>query len=99
MHNIIVRLDAEADITEAHNWYNEQTAGVGEDFIAAVDACLSRIQAHPFSYPVIRKKVRRALLQRFPYALFYLTQEDTIVIIACFHVHRDPKHWQKRALH
>jgi hypothetical protein len=40
--------------------------------------------------------VRRALLRKFPYGVFYFVFDDTVVVLACFHTRRDPKDWQKR---
>jgi len=45
----------------------------------------------------VHEQVRRALLRKFPYALFYLMSKDTIVVIACFHIGRIPADWQSRA--
>jgi plasmid stabilization system protein ParE len=45
----------------------------------------------------VHEQVRRALLRKFPYALFYLFNEETIVVVACFHVRRSPADWQRRA--
>jgi hypothetical protein len=42
------------------------------------------------------KNVRRALLRRFPYSLFFVVEDEALIVIACFHASRDPSHWQKR---
>jgi plasmid stabilization system protein ParE len=41
-------------------------------------------------------EVRRALTRRFPYAIFYLVDEEQVVVIAVFHSSRDPKEWKAR---
>jgi hypothetical protein len=47
---------------------------------------------------VVFKSVRRALLRRFPYALFFVIDEQTLYfVIACFHASRNPLQWQRRA--
>jgi hypothetical protein len=46
---------------------------------------------------VVFKSVRRALLRRFPYALFFVVEEQTLFVIACFHASRNPLQWQWRA--
>lgn len=40
--------------------------------------------------------IRRALLRRFPYCVFYIVLSNEIVVLACVHGHRDPKIWQDR---
>ncbi|MDQ3815460.1 MAG: type II toxin-antitoxin system RelE/ParE family toxin [Armatimonadota bacterium] len=103
---LLIRPEAEADIVTAHNWYKLQAEGLGTEFLRAVDACLSAIERNPLAYPLIHKQVRRSLIRKFPYAIFYLIEieedEDLsqpvekIVVLACFHAKRDPKQWQKR---
>jgi hypothetical protein len=41
--------------------------------------------------------VRRALVRRFPYAVFYRVESDAPVIIACVHCRSHPRRWQSRA--
>jgi hypothetical protein len=37
--------------------------------------------------------VHRALLRKFPYSIFYFVFDDTVVVLACFHMKRDPQDW------
>lgn len=69
---------------------------MGEEFLAAVTAVLDRVRDNPALYPVVHRDTRRALLPRFPYALFYRAEPDRILVIACFHAKRDPLVWQSR---
>ena len=94
---IIVRPEAEAEVQTAFDWYEKQSDGLGFEFLRALDACLSGITRNPLAYTgVHQKNVRRALVRRFPYALFYLVDEDTIVVIAVFNVKRQPIDWLRR---
>lgn len=54
------------------------------------------MSGNPWQFPVLLKNVRRALLRRFPYALFFHVEDDALIVIACFHASRDPSQWQKR---
>jgi len=51
---------------------------------------------NPQQFPAVFKNVRRALLCRFPYMLFFTIEGDTLLVIACFHASRDPRLWQQR---
>jgi plasmid stabilization system protein ParE len=95
-YQVIVRPEAEREIQEAFDWYEERSEGLGLEFLRAADACLSTVRRNPEAFPVVHEQVRRALLRRFPYALFYLLRDDTIVVIACFHIKRSPADWQRR---
>ena len=45
----------------------------------------------------VHRHVRRALIRRFPYGIYYAVDEELIEVIAVFHAKRDPKRWQDRA--
>ena len=94
--NVIVRPEAEREIQEAFDWYEERSEGLGTEFLRAADACLSGVRRNPDAYQAVHNEVRRALLRKFPYALFYLVRADTIIVLACFHVKRSPADWQRR---
>lgn len=95
-YRLILRPEAELDITEAYEWYEERNQGLGSEFVRAVDACLSAIGRNPQAYAVVHEEVRRALLRRFPYGIFYLVEGESIIVLACFHAKRKPKDWQSR---
>jgi hypothetical protein len=41
------------NIAEAAIWYERQAAGLGAEFVAAVDACFALVAQHPEAFPVI----------------------------------------------
>lgn len=90
---LLVRPEAEADLAEAFRWYEERRPGLGERFLLSVEAALSTIRRNPRAFPVVHKQVRRALLRRFPYGVFYLSDAETVVIVAVFHAKRHPSRW------
>jgi hypothetical protein len=69
-HRLVIRAEAETDITDAAIWYQNQRRGLGEEFIAEVDAALKNAVANPRQHPRLRRKpdVRRILTRRFPIA-------------------------------
>ncbi len=96
MSNVVFTQAARAELIEAQDWYEGQAPGLGRRFRAEVDALTERISAHPLQFPVVFKNVRRALLRRFPYMLFFTIEDDTLLVFACFHASRDPRRWQRR---
>ena len=97
MTKLLVRPAAAADIDEAYRWYERQRVGLGEEFLSAVDAALQDLAAHPAAYAVIHRQTRRALLRRFPYAIFYRLYDENVIVIACMHGRRNPRRWKGRA--
>lgn len=93
----LIRPLAEQEIAEAILWYEEHDVGLGGEFLRAVDVRLGDIKRRPDSVPEVYPRIRRALLARFPYALFFVVTEEVINVIACMHTRRDPRRWQRRA--
>ena len=72
-------------------------AGLGAEYTRAVRAMLAAVERDPRQFPIARGEVRRALLLRFPYALYFILEAERIVVIGCLHGRRDPRLWQSRA--
>ena len=83
------------EIGEAQAWYETQSSGLGEEFVAAIALQLKRLEQAPLLYAEVIPKVHRALLPRFPYGLFYVVREDLIHVLAVLHDKRNPGHWPK----
>ncbi len=95
--NVIIRPEAEAEVQAAFDWYEEQSDGLGFEFLRAIDACLAGVKRNPSAFTIVHDpNIRRALVRRFPYALFYFVEDDTLVIIAVFNVKRHPIDWLRR---
>jgi len=95
-HELILRPEAEADLTEAFEWYEARASGLGFEFVRSVDSLLSSIRRNPLSYPIVYKTIHRALTRKFPYEIFFVLETETVIILAVFHAKRNPKHWQER---
>src|SRR5580692_3383136 len=93
---LVVAPEAELDVTEAYVWYESRRAGLGEEFLSAVDASMERIRRQPTIYPRVHEEYRRALVRRFPYAIFFEYAETAVTVYAVFHTSRDPEKWRLR---
>ena len=80
---------------EAQAWYELQSPGLGDEFIAAIELQLKRLEQAPLLYAEVIPKVRRALLPRFPYGLFFSVRDDLVHVLAVLHDARNPKNWPK----
>jgi toxin ParE1/3/4 len=96
MFKLIFKPLAEIDIAEAAIWYNFQREGLGEEFLLALEAKFNEIQRNPYQFSIIYKNVRRAFPNRFPFGIFFITEENVIYILAIVHTSRNPKIWKKR---
>ena len=93
---VVVRPAAASDLDEAFLWYEGQRSGLGDEFLAAAQAMIDDVARYPLRYPVVRRNTRRALLRRFPYAVYFRTYDEVIVVVACMHGRRNPRRWQVR---
>ena len=93
---IVVRPAAAADIDEAFLWYEGQRPDLGHEFLAAAQTLIDAVAQYPLRYPVVRRNTRRALLRRFPYAIYFRIYDEAIVVVACMHGRRNPRRWQAR---
>ncbi len=91
------RPPARAEFDEAADWYEEQRAGLRAEFVFAVDAIFARLSDEPYAFPIVHgENIRKALVSRFPYAVFFEVDGSKIVVHAVFHMSRDPFIWRGR---
>jgi plasmid stabilization system protein ParE len=69
---------------------------LAKDFLGSFEAVLETLDDHPGSFPEVHHHIRRALMRRFPYAVFYVVGVRGPVILGVFHARRDPKKWKRR---
>jgi toxin ParE1/3/4 len=83
------------EIGEAQEWYEIQSTGLGDEFIAALELQIKRLVQAPLLYAEVIPNVRRTLLPRFPYGLFFTIRSDLIQVLAVMHDARNPHRWPK----
>ena len=88
--------EAEQDLSDAHAWYEGQRVGLGDEMLLCVEAAIESVQRQPEGYVAVEGEIRRALLRRFPYGVFYLVETSEIVVLGVFHAARDPRAWRSR---
>jgi hypothetical protein len=93
---IIFHPDADGEVTEAVQYYEVRSPGLGAELLGEVERALGQISAHPEACQRIGRRVRRKPLWRFPYNLVYATYPDRIRVVAFAHQKRRPLYWQKR---
>lgn len=90
------RPDAEAELSQAARWYEENRRGLGSEFVRAVEASLDSIARNPEMFPRIANDLSRALVKRFPFGIFYSFNDIEIVVLAVFHARRDRRQISRR---
>jgi plasmid stabilization system protein ParE len=90
------RAEAAADVSLARDWYDARSPGLGDSFVSALEQIVDLVAALPEAFPEIAVGLRRALLSRFPYALYYRLEGEVIDVVACLHTRQSPSRWRSR---
>jgi toxin ParE1/3/4 len=93
---VLFRPDAETELTEAWGWYEARREGLGDEFVTCTEAAIARAARVPDGNPRVHGEVRRALVRRFPYGVFYLVEDEALLVLAVAHARRSPGYWLHR---
>ncbi len=94
--HLVIRPEAEAEMADAFDWYEDRMSNLGSEFLLCLDAVFSAIVRNPEQFPRVHRTAQRALTRRFPYGVFFAEDPERVVVLSVFHVKRDPKRWQGR---
>ena len=92
---VIFSEQASAELKAAAFWYEEQCRGLGSEFVRTLDVALHKISRTPMLYAVALDEMRRCLLKKFPFGIFFSIETDHILIVSIFHSRRDIKKLKK----
>lgn len=95
-YTLVVRSVAEDELNEAVDWYEQRWPGKGVELIDAVDTIFRRITTNPRTGTIVADPIRRVLVPKFPYAVFYYVRINDVIVTSVFHTSRDPAIWQGR---
>lgn len=86
---VIVEPGAKEDIIRIKKWYNTQRPGLGNEFTSELDGSINLINKNPLHFQVRFKELRVIILNKFPYLVYYLYENDIIHIIAVLAAKQD----------
>ena len=93
--HLVTQPRAERDVDAIFDWYEDERPRLGRQFLAELRTTYARVLTGPYRYQVLSSDIRRALMKRFPYAVFFAVEDNTIVVIRVLHTQRDPREWQR----
>lgn len=96
MTSVIVQPQAQVDIDEALGWYSQRDPTIAGRLMVELDIVFDRIGDNPTQFPVVDDGVRRALLQKFPYSVYFVVAGDLAAVVAVLHQRRRPIDWNRR---
>ncbi|MBF0503257.1 MAG: type II toxin-antitoxin system RelE/ParE family toxin [Candidatus Riflebacteria bacterium] len=95
-HRLVSDPQADLDVEATFQWYENEAPGLGNEFLVELRTVYDQIVDGPLQFQQLRSGIRRALLHRFPYGVFFSLEHDLIVVIGVLHASRDPAEWQRR---
>ncbi len=87
---------AEADAESARAWYEDESPTAAARFMAEFNRVADSIFEHPDRWPQAEPGTRRALLRKFPFAIYYIVDPDMVMILSVAHHKRRPGYWEGR---
>jgi toxin ParE1/3/4 len=98
VRRIIVNAAAQLELRAAANWYSDQEAGLGEEFVSDIDGTLESLAEGAHRPPIWRpgRPYQKVLIHRFPYIVFFIHDDEKVHVLAIAHRKRKPGYWLKR---
>ena len=90
-YEVQIRGAAELDIAKAQVWYESQQSELGAEFRHEVSRVIGRLSETPLIYQIVHRDVRRAVVSRFPYLVWYRVTGKNVIVLACTYAGRDPE--------
>ncbi len=98
-YSITFTAEAIQDLQAGFDWYEEKRVGLGHDFLLSIGATNQMISRTPLIFQAISKKnshLRRAVVPRFNYLVFFGIKKDVIIIFAVLNSRQNPAIWKDR---
>lgn len=89
---LLLLREAEEELAAAARWYEQKRAGLGVEFMAALDRTFDQIRDAPLSFPCWHedRPFRRCVVRRFPYVVIFQSSEQVVQVVAVAHGRRKP---------
>ena len=87
----------QVDIAEAFRWYEGRRVGLGREFVDEVDSAFSRALEVPRSFPVAYRGLRRIVLRRFPYLVYFREHDEAVQVFGVLHGRHDRRRLRRRS--
>jgi len=88
--------EAVAELEDAALYYGVIDEDLGERFVTAAEVAVAELKARPVQPRKFEGEARKVRLKRFPYAVIYWIEKDTLHIVSVMHLHREPGYWKHR---
>ncbi len=82
--------DADLELSDAADYYDHESRGLGSAFLDEVDSGFDRIRTYPDAAVEVAPGIRKLVLAKFPYSVVYEIRDEAIRILAIAHQRKRP---------
>lgn len=95
-YKIELSSEAEDDFEKSYEFYAEENEKVADNYFKQVDNSLKKISKSPLTYPKAHRNIRKYVIKKFPFVIYYKVTELIVRVVAIFHTSRNPEIWKNR---
>ena len=90
---LIVHPRVEAQAGGARDWYDAQRPGLGDRFVDELEVAVKKAHEPPLLSQKVHTEIRRILMRRFPYAIFFVSTESQVSVLGLLRQSENPEKW------
>lgn len=96
-YSVFYHKQAEEEVKEIIDWYLERSDTAAAGFLSRLKLAELSIQSTPFAYRIISSAgVRRIVVKKFPYKIYFTVEGAVIYILAIIHFSRSVRYTTRR---
>ena len=85
------------ELEDVRDFYEQQSVGLGRAFVDEFEATTFRIASMPERWMIVERDLRRALMKRFPYVIYFrCLPQETLRVTLVKHEKRHPRFGMER---
>jgi plasmid stabilization system protein ParE len=84
------------EMNDAILYYELKFTGLGDAFKEEIKRSVKRIVKYPKAWTPIDDEIRKYVMHKYPFSIYYSIDKNTLYIIAIAHQHRKPNYWIDR---
>lgn len=82
--SVVIRRQARREFDQAGDWYEKELTGLGHEYLDKIVRLLTRVAATPNQFLIIHRDVRKAVVWRFPYCIYFRVRNRRSLCWRCF---------------
>jgi len=88
--------EALEEYEQSARYYRSIDSRLSWRFVEEVEATIRRMRRHPLAYAIVEEDVRRSLVKKFPFGIYYTVEPDFLLVVTVMHLSRQPEYWKSR---